>query len=195
MLNLFLILTSIISLGVIPNQAAAPQSPRILKGLGGLVLPEKMKAAVNKFNPKFAVWRLQDYAPQIARGDQYAKPASCAPFAVIVDVNKDGILDVILDGHDDQKKLLIGVVSDKQGYRVIKIYEDELIAPKTIKNSFDGKQEFGLGYYLINGDGRRVIFEIHTPQQSDAKGELLTDGSITEYSYKKGKFIESTQIL
>jgi hypothetical protein len=165
----------------------------ILKGNKGIVLPEQMKEAINQFNPKFAVWQIGDYAPKIANDDQYRNQARIAPFAVIVDINKDGILDVILDGHDHRKALLIGVISNKGAYRVISIDEKTLVAPKTVKNSFEGKVEFGLGYYLSAGY-ERVVFQVINPQQSDANGELLNDGGLFKYTYKNGKFVESVQI-
>src|SRR5262245_59049560 len=119
MLNSVFLFVSVFSLNLLPNQAVVPPSPKILKGQGVIVLPEKMKGALNKFNSNFAVWRVEDYAPTIANADQYRDDARVAPFAVIVDVNKDGVLDVILDGHDNQKALLIGVISNREGYSVV----------------------------------------------------------------------------
>jgi hypothetical protein len=195
MINTIFLFLSFIPLNLISTQSATSQSPRILKDKGGIFLPEKMKEAVNKFNPNFKVWRVEDYAPTIANDIQYKDQLLIAPFALIVDANKDGVLDVILDGHDNQKAIMICVVSSKGSYRVVSIVEREceLVEPKTIKHVFDGKEELGLGYFLAEGHGK-IVFQVLNPQQSDAKGELLSDGGIFEYSYKNGKFVESVQI-
>jgi hypothetical protein len=195
MINTIFLFLFFIPLNLISTQPATSQSPRILKDKGGIFLPEKMKEAVNKFNPNFKVWRVEDYAPAIANNIQYKDQLLIAPFALIVDANKDGVLDVILDGHDNQKAIMICVVSSKGSYRVVSIVEreSELVEPKTIKHVFDGKEELGLGYYLAEGHGK-IVFQVINPQQSDAKGELLSDGGIFEYSYKNGKFVESVQI-
>jgi hypothetical protein len=164
------------------------QSPKILKEQGSIVLPEKMKAAIRKFNPNFKTWTSNDYTPLIANEFH-------PPFALIVDANRDGALDIILDGHDNQTAILIGVVSYKGDYKVISIREGALEDPKTIKNLFGescDRKEFGLNYYLMatSGDsirdGARVIFEVHFPQQCDEGSNL---GGISEYGYKNGKFI------
>jgi hypothetical protein len=60
---------------------------------------------------------------------------------LILDANRDSVLDVILDGHDKQKSILIGVISNKGDYRVLSIKESELVDPKSIKNVFEGKSD------------------------------------------------------
>jgi len=185
------------------TQPTPLQSPKILKEQGTIVLPEKMKAAINKFNPGFKIWTLNDYSPQIAKDDSYYPKDDPfrAPFALIVDANKDGVFDVILDGHDNQKAILLGVVSNKEDYKALGIWERELVDPKTIKNIFHDpckNEEFGLPYYMVantksgtrSRDGQRMVFEIHWPQQCAPNDPgRTTDGAIHGYIYKNGKFV------
>ena len=102
--------------------------------------------------------------------------------------------DVILDGHDKEKALLIGVISEKDEYRVLIIEEKRLVSPRTIENMFEGKKEYGLSYFLWTLETskeikeKNEIFMIGYPQQTTADGELLNDGSFAIYSYFNEKF-------
>jgi hypothetical protein len=49
----------------------------------------------------------------MVKGDQYKNSQFDAPFALIFDANRDGVLDVILDGPDKEKCILFGVISNK----------------------------------------------------------------------------------
>jgi len=174
--------------------AAYKQSPVINKDQGIIVLPSKMKKAIEAFNPNFEMWRLEDYTPTIVDEDHQKDNPWKLPFALIVDANKDSIHDVILDGHDNEKALLIGLISTNDEYRVLIIEEKKLVSPRTIENMFEGKREYGLSYFLWTleerkeAKGKNEIFMVAYPQQTTADGELLNDGIFLVYSYFNEKF-------
>ena len=170
------------------------QSPVINKDQGIIVLPQKMKKAIEAFNPDFEMWKFEDYTPPVVNDDHEKDNPRKLPFALIVDANKDNIPDVILDGHDKEKALLIGVISENDEYRVLLIDKRKLYNPRTIENMFEGKKEYGLVYYLWSLEDRKeareenAVFVVAYPQQTTANGELLTEGYIMEYRYSNGKF-------
>ena len=174
--------------------AASNQSPVINKDQGTIVLPQKMKKAIEAFNPDFEMWKFEDYTPQVVNDDHQKDNPKKLPFALIVDANKDNIPDVILDGHDKKQALLIGVISENDEYRVLLIDKRKLYNPKTIENMFEGKKEYGLVYYLWTLEDtkaakeKNAVFMVAYPQQTTADGELLTEGYIMEYRYSNGKF-------
>jgi len=189
----FIFLIFFISISAV-SYAASNQRPVIKKDQGILVLPEKMKKAIQAFNPTFETWKLRDYSPKIRNGDYQKDNPRKLPFALIVDANKDNIPDVILDGHDKKGALLIGVISEKDEYRVVIIEERMLVSPGTIENMFEGKTEYGLCYYLWTLEQRKQtkeesgVFMVAYPQQTTADGELLNDGYLLEYRYSNGEF-------
>ena len=170
------------------------QSPVIKKDQGIIVLPKKMKKAIEAFNPDFEMWKLEDYTPQVVNDDHQKDNPRKLPFALIVDANKDNIPDVILDGHDKERALLIGVISENDEYRVLIIEEKKLVSPRTIENMFEGKKEYGLSYYLWTlketneTKEKNEVFMVAYPQQTTTDGELVTEGYIMEYRYSNGKF-------
>ena len=174
--------------------AASNQSPVINKDQGTIVLSAKMKKAIAAFNPDFEMWKIEDYTPTILKEDHQKDNPQKLPFALIVDANQDNIPDVILDGHDKEKSLLIGVISTNEGYRVSTIEEKKLVTPRTIQNMFQGKKEYGLSYFLWTLEERNEtkktneIFMIGYPQQTTADGKLLNDGAFLIYRYLNKKF-------
>ena len=174
--------------------AASNQFPVIKKDQGIIVLPPKIKKAIEAYTPDFEMWKLEDYTPTILNEDHQKNNRRKLPFALIVDANKDNIPDVILDGHDDKKALLIGVISKDDEYRVLIIEKKKLVNPRTIENMFEGKKEYGLSYFLWTLETRKEmqekneVFMIGYPQQTTADGELLNDGGFAIYSYFNNKF-------
>ena len=174
--------------------AASNQFPVINKDQGTIVLPQKMIQAIEAFNPDFEMWKMEDYTPTILHEDHQKENPQKLPFALIVDANKDNIPDVILDGHDKEKSLLIGVISNDGGYRVLTIEEKKLVSPKTIQNMFQGKKEYGLSYFLWTLEEKKEaketneVFMIGYPQQTTADGKLLNDGAFLIYRYLNEKF-------
>ena len=174
--------------------ADSNQSPVIKKDQGIIVLPPKMKKAIENFNPDFEMWKIEDYTPKVVNDDHQKDNPRKLPFALIVDANKDNIHDVILDGHDKKKALLIGVISENDEYRILLIDKRTLYNPRTIQNMFEGKKESGLVYYLWTLEHRKEakekneVFMVAYPQQTTVDGELVTEGYILEYRYSNGKF-------
>jgi hypothetical protein len=174
--------------------AESNQHPVIKKDQGIIVLPQKMKKAIEAFNPDFEMWKLEDYTPTILNEDHQKDSPQKLPFALIVDANKDHVPDVILDGHDKEKSLLIGVISKEDDYRVLIIEDKKLVSPRTIQNMFEGKKEYGLSYFLWTLEEKKEIkeknevFMIGYPQQTTADGKLLNDGAFLIYRYLNKKF-------
>lgn len=194
------ILAVLLLLTVLISPLHASAGPRYDKETGTIVLAEPMMAALRGFNPRFKPWALKDYAPTILErfaGDEAPGP----PFAVITDANRDGAPDVILDGHDGARSLLLAVVSDRSAYEVVVIEEKAKVDPAVLENEFEGKKEKGLAAYLwpVNDDketGDRVeVFIRLFPQQTNAAGELVNDGGFVEYSYWKGRFFISGEFV
>jgi hypothetical protein len=175
--------------------AASDQHPVINKDQGTIVLPHKMKKAIEAFNPDFEMWKTEDYTPKVVNDDPQKDNPKKLPFALIVDANKDNIPDVILDGHDKEKFLLIGVISEKDDYRVLLIEKKTLyFYPRKMENTFEGKNEYGLPYYLWTLEGKKAAREnkavllVVYPQQARADDTPINDASIIEYRYSNGKF-------
>jgi hypothetical protein len=80
-----------------------------------LVMPDAVKAAIEKVAPGFQPWRWQDYLVWV-REDFVKWKLANAPYAVVADFNNDGIDDLVVDGHTRWKDMLIGVVSTAKGY-------------------------------------------------------------------------------
>lgn len=163
------------------------------QGAEKLVMPMAMQTALTKWNPKFKHWETRDYSKKIRDGLAETKETRAA-FALILDVNGDKITDLILDGRDDSRSFLIGVISMQSGYSVQIIREYSLVDPRELENWNDGVKDMGLNYFLTPA-GNKTIFTIAYPQQSDAEGKLLNDGSLSEYSFENGKFHENYEPL
>jgi len=159
-----------------------------------------MEAAVERFKPLFRAWESGDYTATVRNIVRCAANPRQAPFALIIDANKDGISDVILDGHDDRNSLLICLLSQARGYEVVVLSRRDLGVPRDMVNFHDGKKEYGLDYYLAdsivwcsNGgfdNDRTFVFQIVFPQQSGAKGELPNNGGSISYYFMNGTFRE-----
>jgi hypothetical protein len=175
--------------------AASNQHPVINKDQGIIVLPQKMKKAIEAFNPDFEMWKIEDYTPKVVNDDPQKDNPKKLPFALIVDANEDNIPDVILDGHDKKKFLLIGVISEKDDYRVLLIQEKTLyFYPRKMENTFEGKNEYGLPYYLFTLEHTKAamennaVFLVVYPQQTTADGTAINEVYFIEYRYSNGKF-------
>ena len=176
-----------------PVSLAKPLAPVVSRQgeVYALQLPAAVQKALAKFNPRFQPWKATDYAPEVRHGGHQEKLKNRAPFALVTDANGDGKADLILDGHDHRKSLLIGVVSKGSQYEVLILRESELVDPQTLECQFDGKKQRGFAYYLwlaAKKSPGSPIFRLAWPQQSNAAGELLNDGGTVDYSFKEGRF-------
>jgi hypothetical protein len=156
-----------------------------------IVINNEMQAALKKFNPAFAAWNTHDYSLKIQAD---ARENKRQPYAVNLDFNKDGEGDLVLDGHDGKKDILLCLLSKSGGYDVVVLREKDLSDPEKIVNVNDGKKDIGLNYFLWPNDGG-TGFTLAIPQQSDPEGKLISDGMMIDYIYKDGTFQESEQVL
>lgn len=157
-----------------------------------IVLPNKIKKAIKNYNQQFTLWETKDYAPSIRKLILKENNDKIAPFGIIIDINNDGILDVILDGHDKKNVLLIAVISQLNDYNVINIRNYGIVDPSTIINYNEGREENGLHYFFTVANERNddFIFSSMFPQRTNAKGELLNDGGWIEFYFRNGRFEE-----
>lgn len=198
---LFLLLVSSNLLAYDINQVKQPYL-YLKEGVYILNLPPKMELALKNFNASFIHWNTNDYTPKVLNELKEDNNSQRAPFALIVDVNKDSIFDVILDGKDNNNSLLICIISDKDGYKIILVDEHPLIIPEEIENYNDGKREVGLNYFLWLSKSNRKdscsschIFTLAIPQQTDEKGELVNNGGMIDYYFEDGRFKAEMEAL
>ena len=100
--------------------------PRIDQRPGGpvLVLTREMERALGAAYPGFHHWALADYMPEI-RGFAPATDRH-APFAVIGDFDGEGEPDVIVEGHDATRSLMLALLAGTDSVRIIAIDERPL---------------------------------------------------------------------
>ena len=153
-------------------------------------LGDEITDALEAFNPQFKARTPQDYSPTIQAD---AGKNDRQPCMLRIDVNRDGVADVILDGHDDRHNLLLGLLSSPDGFDVVVIRESNLVVPGDVESWNDGVKESGLNYYLWphpSGTG----FTLAYPQQSDSEGALLKDGFVIDYTFSDGAFTAKSQV-
>jgi hypothetical protein len=188
----FTILLILLSITFSPLVSSELNVPGIIEkdGIHQLLLPLEMEKALKEYNPNFKLWESTDYTPMI-RNDDYSRYR--APFALILDVNKDGILDVIIDGHVDGNSSIVCIISEKRSFTTIQVDSWYTVEdPLKLENYHDGKKEYGLNYYLWFAPNQSkdpfLIFSIGIPQQIDPAGELINDGGFIDYYFVDGEF-------
>lgn len=180
-----LLILFLINTGIIHAESSALKIDK----KGNLILPEHMKAALKAFNPDFTAWKASDYSIR-AREASEGEKAIIAPFALAIDVNKDGREDLILDGHDKKQSLLLGLISKQERYETKIIQENALVDPRIIKDWDSGVQDTGLSHFFVLPEKPhgKVAFTIGYPQLSGPDGELLNDGGIVDFIFQEGEF-------
>lgn len=108
------------------NATLAPPLPRIEVRAEGpvLVLPAEMKRALRKTIPGFRPWRQSDYSAEIV--ESVPPTDSSSLFAAIGDMNGDGRTDVVVQGRDSTRAMIIALMTDADSVRVVNI-EDRLM--------------------------------------------------------------------
>ncbi len=161
-----------------------------------LKMPERVKGAIAEVAPGFTPWKMSDYLPRIRDEYKGARPNE-APFAVVTDINDDGINDLVVEGYTQNKVVMIAVISSAKGY-VAKIVESmDRYDPSEIMDVGEkGKVSRGLNHYLLfneklKSQNKTYSFSLLYIQVKDANGDL-SDVSLTYYYYKKGKFISES---
>lgn len=162
-------------------------------GEHSIVMPAVMQDALNKFDRHFVRWRTDDYTHNVAQ--RYpADMIHAAPFAVIQDINFDTIPDLILDGRSGSQVCALAIISSGAGYQVVDIEPwHSIVSPKENASLDEGQVSYGLNYYLRPNSALKnageYIFDVAIPQETDKKGNLLSDGYIIEYYYRQGTFV------
>ena len=164
-----------------------------------LTLSREMESALQRFKPGFKTWKSADYSISARKGFAGDSLQSRTPFALILDANKDGKPDVILDGHDDSNSLLLCLLSHEQDYIVEIVDSSHLIVPSQTVDFKEGVKDTGLCYIFSrmciwtsekNFDPHKTfVFQIVFPQRTDSAGKLANDGGSVSYYFEKGKFI------
>ena len=72
--------------------------------------------------PGFRWWWPQHYASSVIQ--QYAFSSFSAPFAILGDFNKDGVVDAALHGHEKTRDLILVLLSVEKNFKVIEIEQD-----------------------------------------------------------------------
>ena len=180
---------------------AQVQLPTISREGGNFVLTlsGEMESALQRFKPGFKTWESADYsinAHKLLRVDSLQLRT---PFALIIDANKDGKPDVILDGHDDSNCLLLCLLSNKEGYIVDVLHTSDLVVPSEIVSFEEGVKDSGLCYVFSStcewtteehfDPHKTFVFQIVYPQRADSAGHLAYDGGSVSYYFENGKFI------
>ncbi|TMB24260.1 MAG: hypothetical protein E6J59_00585 [Deltaproteobacteria bacterium] len=182
----------------IPTLAAAMEQPSVVASgeprvelIGHehiVVLPKPMKKALDRFNPKFTVWRERDYC------SWYAKECTTrqTPFAVIGDFNGDGVLDVALHGHDEHRGLIVTVLSKDGKFVVVPIDKGGVTDPREDGEWEENKKVCeGLTFYLrlLKGPVQFPAYVYNDelpPSEQVGPLDLRTDGVMLGISDKGG---------
>lgn len=172
------------------------ESPSVIFNKGDYILnlPKNMERALRKNFPEFTAWESSDYTKSVV-SNCISKSNTRAPFALIRDINKDMILDVIICGALNGKHDIICILSQDEQYKSVIIDTwNWCQSPEKHKSYNDStkKNEIGFNYNLypskINKENPNIAFEIFFPQEINPKGELTHDGVIIEYYFINGVF-------
>jgi len=182
----------------IPTLAAAMEQPSIITSgeprvelIGHehiVVLPKPMKKALDRFNPKFTVWRERDYC------SWYVKQFTTrqAPFAVIGDFNGDGVLDVALHGHTEHEALIIAVLSKDGKFAAVPVGTGGMTDPREDGEWAENEKVCeGLTFYmrLLKGPVQFPAYVYNDelpPSEQVGPLDLRTDGIMLDISDKGG---------
>ena len=172
------------------------QTPPFIKaeeGLHELLLSDAMNAALKAKYLDFVAWKTTDYTPSLVEGLLQDDP-HLAPFAFIMDINQDAKKDAVIDGVMGDKTALLAIISTPDGYQVMPLPAPQTQTdPKKITSMNDGVLEVGLSYLLWpNSNPNRkdnLVLTVAFPQETDAEGEVLAGGNVTDYHFIDGRFV------
>lgn len=158
-----------------------------------LTISEEAMDAIQKIAPGFKAWKMKDYLPRIQE-QLPASQASSAPFAVISDINFDGINDLVVDGATQKKSMTIVVLSSQQGYRAQVIESYSRLNPKDVQDVDEGgKVTCGLNRFISfekesKLSDKSYAFTVSYAQVESPEGGV-SDVAVVTYYFRKGKFI------
>jgi hypothetical protein len=153
-------------------------------------LTKEMNDALTAYNPKFKTWKATDYQPWIV--DTVAKEVDCCSglSILLIDVNQDKVMDAILDGHDENRSMLLGLVSGKKSYEVHLISENELSegGPEKRQSVYRSKPSTtGFDCYLSAHERSGNKFYVMCPQNPDPDA-VECDPYFDKYEFLNGEF-------
>src|SRR5687767_4404948 len=81
-------------------------------------LPPEMRQALKSFSPTFELWKAADYQSWIRMAIAEPDGSHASLSTLMLDLNGDKVPDAIVDGHDENKRMLLGLVSTERKYSV-----------------------------------------------------------------------------
>jgi hypothetical protein len=106
--------------GISPSKMGSEQpSPFKPEYTDALALAPAMKEALTAYNKDFKIWTLADYSPEEL--EQYHYSEKSLPYAVRGDFNNDGMDDIVVAGHDNDRNLVLALISNTTGYTVMDV--------------------------------------------------------------------------
>lgn len=168
--------------------SAAEATPRIVYSAA---LPPAMQSAVKAHDSHFVTWQQTDFLPFLL--DNYKFSPQQIPSAAIGDFNGDGTPDAALWGHNKSHYLLLAILSDSKGWKVVEVLRRTYLDPKTTWNNL-GKEHSGYG--LIESLSFVLRQRLESPHEKSPL-ELRSDAfelshfgkAAVLYYYDNGKFI------
>lgn len=156
-----------------------------------IVLPAPMRAALHAFDRHFTIWKQHEYLPDVLQ--HYHFTARQAPFAVIGDFNGDGKMDVVVQGHNQQSDIIVGVLSHGRGYHAMLV--EAIPGPtdpaKEWYDTGEHERQHGLWNYLtyVAPGMLNSPFEDHTVKlTTDAVQANAYEKGAAAYYYRNGQF-------
>lgn len=117
-------------------------------------LDPKFAKAIEKWNPKFKTYQLNDY-PKLVR-DLFTQRRTELPMAVRADFNGDGLVDLALMGHDQKNTYVLFVAKFPKGEKVVQVIKLDNMDPTKLKATNGEVTEPGLPLYIGLAEGEEI---------------------------------------
>lgn len=194
MMTIVLVLSLLTHLPASPRAAQLHPEFRIVRSSDSsrLEVSTSIGHLIARTVPAFRPYSGADYLPSIQR--QFQGAASVAgPFAVISDFNHDSRLDLAVEGHNGEHRLLLVVLSGGKEYRVRVLETIPLVQPDTTTVVEDGKIVRGFNRYLTldayagSNDGTYAFSVFYIQIETTSGG--LSDPGMTRYYFRNDVFV------
>lgn len=176
--------------------ALAMVEPRIVKDEGNfhVDIGKQVQEAVKKFDPYFQSWEEMDFIPSVRH--VYKPGPNQTMSAIVADFNGDKKNDVALSGRNRTNNLLLAVVSDGDGFKVIEVDRAPLIDPRRDWIEGPKGKQPGLWTYLTHVKSGWVSSKVEgrsIQMKTDGFAEQYFEKGSVVYYLKDGKFEKFTQ--